>query len=68
MRTIVATNDAVRLSFVVAVLRDAGIEPLVLDAQTSAVEGSLGAIPRRVVVPADEEARALRVLREAELA
>lgn len=59
------TNDPVRLSFIAALLRDAGIEPLLLDAQTAAVEGSIGAIPRRLAVPEEDAAQARRVLREA---
>ena len=65
MRVVLTTNDPVRLSFVEALLRDAGIAALVLDAHVAATEGSIGAIPRRVVVPADDAPAALRVLREA---
>jgi len=59
------SNDPVRLSFLVALLSDAGIAAIVLDAHTSAVEGSIGAIPRRLAVAADDEQRARRVLAEA---
>jgi len=48
-----------------ALLADAGITAVVLDAHTSAVEGSIGAIPRRLAVAAEDEAQARRVLREA---
>ena len=65
MRTVVLSNNLVRLSFVQALLRDAGIRAVLLDAHASAVEGSIGAIPRRLVVAEDDEAQALRVLREA---
>ena len=65
MRTVVLSNNLVRLSFVQALLRDAGISSVLLDAHASAVEGSIGAIPRRLVVAEDDEAQALRVLREA---
>jgi hypothetical protein len=68
MHVVETTNDPVRLSFLIALLRDAGIEPLLLDAQMSAVEGSIGAIPRRLAVAPDDAARAARVLREAGLA
>jgi hypothetical protein len=44
---------------------DAGITATVLDAHTSAVEGSIGAIPRRLVVAAEDEARARHVLEQA---
>ena len=41
---------SVRLSWAQARLRDAGIDSLVLDHHTSLVEGSIGAIPRRLMV------------------
>lgn len=65
MRTVITTNDPVRLSFLGALLRDAGIESVLLDGHTSAVEGSIGAIPRRLMVLAEDEAQARRVLRDA---
>jgi hypothetical protein len=68
MDVIAVTNDPVRISFVTAVLRDAGIEPVVLDAQMSAMEGSIGAIPRRIVVAPEDAWQARRVLRDAGLA
>ena len=67
MRIVAITNDPVRLSFIAAVLKDAGVETLLLDGHVSAVEGSIGAIPRRLAVADDDERQALRVLREAEL-
>ena len=65
MRVLVTTNDPVRLSFLVALLTDAGIRCVLLDSAMSAVEGSIGAFPRRLVVDEDDAAAALRVLREA---
>jgi hypothetical protein len=65
MRTVITSNDPVRLSFLGALLRDAGIDSVLLDAHTSAVEGSIGAIPRRLMVLAEDEAAARRVLRDA---
>ena len=65
MRTITTSNDPVRLSFLHALLRDAGIECLLLDAHVSAVEGSIGAIPRRLVVLPEDEARARNVIEDA---
>ncbi len=58
MHEILRTNDPVLLSFVEALLTDARIGYLVLDTHTSAMEGSILAIPRRVVVDADDGARA----------
>jgi hypothetical protein len=65
MRVVVVSNDLVRLSFLGVLLRDAGIMSLVLDGHVSAVEGSIGAIPRRLAVADDDENAARRVLREA---
>lgn len=50
MKELLRTNNAVRLSWVQALLRDSGIDSLVLDHHTSLVEGSIGAIPRRLMV------------------
>jgi hypothetical protein len=50
MKELLRTNDPVRLSFLEALLRDSGFDSLVLDHHTSLVEGSIGAIPRRLMV------------------
>ncbi len=65
MRILVSTNDPVRLSFVMALLRDAGIGCVLLDGHISAMEGSIGAFPRRLAVAEADERQARRVLREA---
>ena len=65
LQILVVTNNLVRLSFLTSLLRDAGIETLVLDGHASAVEGSIGAIPRRLMVASDDFSRASRVLAEA---
>jgi hypothetical protein len=65
MRAVATTNDMVRLSFLRVLLEDAGIAAILLDAHASAIEGSIGAIPRRLVVAAEDEAQARRVLAEA---
>ncbi len=65
MEIVVASNDPVRLGFLVLLLRDAGLEPVVYDDHMAAVEGSIGAIQRRIAVPVSQAAAARRVLREA---
>ena len=50
MVELLRTNDLVFLSFVQHTLNEAGVEHLVLDEYASAVEGSISAIPRRIVV------------------
>lgn len=66
MRELLRTGDPVRLSWAVALLDDAGIETFILDGHISAVEGSIGAFPRRLAVRDDDAARAERILRAAE--
>ena len=65
MKELIRTNDMVRLSWLEAVLADAGIAAIVLDAHTSIIEGSIGAIQRRLMVREEDERRAREVLREA---
>lgn len=65
MRIVVSTNDQVRLSFLMALLRDAGIDCVLLDSHISAMEGGIGAFPRRLAVAEEDEQQARRVLREA---
>jgi hypothetical protein len=65
MRVIATTTDPVRLSFLRVLLADAGIDTLVLDAHISAVEGGIGAFPRRLAVASGDERRARDVLTQA---
>lgn len=65
MKEIVRTNDPVLISWLQALLRDAGIEALVFDGHTSVLEGSAGAIPRRMMVADDDYEGARQALTEA---
>jgi len=65
MEELIRTNDIVMISFVEALLKDAGIEHLVVDQNMSVMEGSLGVLPRRVLVLADEIADARQLLTDA---
>ena len=65
VKELLRTNDPVEISWVCALLADAGIEAAVFDAHTSVVEGSIGAIPRRVTVADEDFAAARRILDEA---
>ena len=51
MVELLRSNDIVYLSFVRHVLDREGIEHLLFDEYASAVEGSINAIPRRILVP-----------------
>jgi hypothetical protein len=65
MRVVATSNDPVRLSFLTALLTDAGIASMLLDQHASVMEGSIIAIERRLVVATADERRARRVLAEA---
>lgn len=65
MEEIVRTNNLVTISFIEALLKDAGIVPFIADQNMSVIEGSLGILPRRVLVPADRADEARRILRDA---
>ena len=65
MKELMRTNDMVKLSWLEALLADAGIGTLVLDMHTSIVEGSIGILPRRLMVGDDDYLRARQVIRDA---
>lgn len=65
MRELIRTTDAVLLSWLTALLADAGIQAVVLDSHTSILEGSIGAIPRRLMVAEEDYPAARRLLAEA---
>jgi hypothetical protein len=67
MEELLRSNDLVYLSFVRHVLEEEGIDFLQLDEHMSALEGSIGILPRRILVPADDLARARLALGNAAL-
>ena len=67
MRELVQTNDPVLLSFLEVLLKDQGSAPVVFDANMSVLEGSIGVLPMRLLVDADDWHRARRALIEADL-
>ena len=46
-----ATNNIVTISYVESLLKDADIDFLILDQNMSILEGSLGIIPKRIMIP-----------------
>ncbi len=68
MIELLRTNDLVLISAVEAILSDNGIEVFVADQFMSATEGSLGFLPRRVLVCSDDAASAREALLQAGLA
>lgn len=65
MKELLRTGDAVRLSWVTALLAGEGIEAVVLDTHMSFAEGSVAAIQRRLMVADEDYAAACRILAEA---
>jgi hypothetical protein len=65
MKELLRTNDNVLLSYAGALLRDAGIAVVQLDTHTSVLEGSIGAIPRRLMVPDEDYAQAKALIDQA---
>lgn len=65
MKELLRTNDVVRLSWLQALLADAGVATVVLDLHTSILEGSIGILPRRLMVGDKDFVRARQVLLDA---
>jgi hypothetical protein len=65
MKELTRSNDLVFLSWVRTYLADSGIATMVLDNHTSIIEGSIGAIQRRVMVADRDHEQAVLLLREA---
>lgn len=68
MEELIRTNDLVTISFVEALLKDADIGYIVADQAMSALEGMVGAFPRRILIDADDVERARRLMTDAGLA
>ncbi|GBU17503.1 MULTISPECIES: DUF2007 domain-containing protein [Methylobacterium] len=68
MVEIIRSNDVVLMSFAQSLLEDAGVPVLLADTHMSLMEGSIGAFPRRLLVPDDHGGQARRILTEAGLA
>lgn len=68
MIELVRTNDLVLISVIESLLAEEGVAHFVADQHMSAMEGSLGFLPRRIMVDAEQEGRARRLLADAGLA
>ncbi|MFT5440431.1 MAG: hypothetical protein ACI9MJ_002303, partial [Alphaproteobacteria bacterium] len=65
MKELLRTNDPVLISWLQALLRDDGIESFVFDAYMSILEGSAGAIPRRLMVIDEDLENARQIVTDA---
>lgn len=68
MHELIRANDPVLMSYAQSLLKDAGIHCFVADQGMSILEGSLGMLPRRLLVDDDDADRARRILTDAGLA
>lgn len=67
MLEILRSNNPVLLNFVEVLLRDGGIASVLADQNMSVLEGSIGIMPRRILVSSDDWSRARRILEDAGL-
>ncbi len=65
MRELLRSNDLVHLSWAQAILAAEAIPCLLLDDHVSGIEGSIGAIPRRLMVEDGHYEKAQRLLEQA---
>jgi tRNA1(Val) A37 N6-methylase TrmN6 len=68
LRELVRTNNAVLITAIEALLKSADIPHLVLDRHMSVLEGSIGILPRRILVDDEHQEAARRLLEDAGLA
>ena len=66
MKELMRSNDMVLLSYIESQLNDAGVAYVMADMHTSIVEGSIGALPRRILVDDDDFEVACAILRAVE--
>jgi hypothetical protein len=66
-RELLRCNDPVTLGFAEALLRDCGIAHFCADYNMSVLDGSIGALQRRLLVDAQQFERAVRTLEDAGL-
>ena len=64
MEEVLRTNDPAMLSFATALLSGEDIEVAVFDVHMSIMEGSIGILPRRVMVAREDAARSRRILQD----
>ncbi|MEM6619122.1 MAG: DUF2007 domain-containing protein [Pseudomonadota bacterium] len=64
MRELLRTNDPTVVAFATALLRGEDIECFTLDVHMSILEGSIGIMPRRLMVADENWFRACAILRD----
>ncbi len=62
MKELLRTNDITRIAYAKALLQAEGIDCFEMDVNMSIMEGSIGILPRRLMVRNDDLRQARRVL------
>ena len=65
MRAVLTTTDPVVLDYAANLLSQEGIESVVFDTHASVMDGSMGFLPRRLMVLDEDFDRAQKLLRQA---
>jgi len=65
MRAVLKTLDPVMLNFAANLLEQEGIKSVVFDTHASVMDGSMGFLPRRLMVLDEDFPRAEKLLRDA---
>ncbi len=68
MLELLRSNDPVLISFAEALLKEAGIAYQVADQNMSVMEGTIGILPRRILVDRDRHEEARNIVTNAGLA
>ena len=64
MKELLRTNDPTVIAFATALLNGEGIDCFPLDVNMSVLEGSIGILPRRLMVREDDYDQAVRAMRD----
>jgi len=67
MEELLRTNNAVTVSFAEALLNEQGIIHFVADSHMSILDGSLGILPRRIMVDGEKLQQARKLMQDAGL-
>ena len=67
MEELLRTNDMVLISYIESILNEGDISHFIMDMNTSVIEGSLGVLPRRIMVVTEDINQARRLVREADI-
>ena len=67
MEELLRTNDITVIAYVNAILTESGIDLFELDVNISVLEGSIGILPRRLMVRSDDLIKARQLMRDYEI-